>query len=112
MPAYDDETSKLPAWICCDDAAADSRDNIALWDNDTKALAQHLREMLVSAYIRSRTFLNYRQKFILVKVERVQAADKCQSRKEIAAIEQFCEKHDIRIKESRGHRLFEVKEQI
>lgn len=76
--AYNDveERSALPAFICKRDAERRNANNFDAYSPEQVQQAQQLFSDVSEAYFRSRVFLNYRERFIAVKVEAPNLADK------------------------------------
>jgi hypothetical protein len=71
-----EEKSRLPGWICVEDAKKRNAENEALYSEDEKQLADMFAQQTRNAYIRSRVYLNYREKFIAVKIDKPSVSDK------------------------------------
>jgi hypothetical protein len=78
-------------------AAADARRRNALYEGQytakQRAFAEAFRSQVANAYVRSRVYLNYRERFMAIKVERPSVRDRISSA--VAGIEDFCSKHGI-----------------
>jgi hypothetical protein len=88
-----EDKSSLPGWVCAQDAQArnkKNKDNFTLAEID---FSEELHSLAKAAYFRSRVFLNYRENFIAIKVERPNRADLVS--KEVAEFEQFCKDNSI-----------------
>ncbi len=106
MKILQTEESAQPAFVCRMDAA---EQHIKYWPLHTaakRALATNLRAYAMAAYWRSRTYINAREKFIVVKVEKPQKADLLQNAKELAALESFVKANpDIVVLGTKGNNL-------
>ena len=71
-----EEKSRLPGWICVEDAKKRNAQNEALYSETEKQLADMFAQQTRDAYIRSRVYLNYREKFIAVKIDKPSVSDK------------------------------------
>lgn len=89
--AYKDveERSALPAFICRMDAKRRNSNNIDTYTPEQIKQAQRLYADVSNAYFRSRVFLNYRERFIAVKVEAPNYADKVSL--EVRNLDKACE---------------------
>lgn len=74
--ATDESAIKLPAWVCASDAAQRNRENLSLYTQSQVQFGQALLEMVESTYERSKVYINYRKKFIAVKVNSPTFSDK------------------------------------
>ena len=71
-----EEKSRLPGWICVEDAKKRNTQNESLYSESEKQLADIFAQQARNAYIRSRVYLNYREKFIAVKIDKPSVSDK------------------------------------
>lgn len=71
-----DEEFKLPAYVCLQDIKKRNKDNEGAYTLEQHAAADAMFKVIEEAYGRSRVFMNYRQRFIAVKVNAPQFADK------------------------------------
>ena len=69
----------LPGFICVLDAKERNAKEIVKYSNAEIIAGAKLLEKVQQAYFRSKAYLNYREKFIAVKVENAQLADKITS---------------------------------
>ena len=70
------EEFKLPAYVCVQDAKKRNAENIGSYSLDQQSAADALLAAVEDAYGRSRVFLNYRQRFVAVKVSAPVFADR------------------------------------
>jgi hypothetical protein len=61
----DENSSKLPAFVCIADAKAKNEKNIVLWSDKQVVDANKFKDLVSNAYFRSRVYLNYREGFIV-----------------------------------------------
>lgn len=110
MKILQTEESAQPAFVCQLDAREKHTKYWPLHTPAKQALATNLRAHAMAAYWRSRTYINAREKFIVVKVEKPQKADLLQNTKELAAMEAFVKANpEIRILGTKtNHLLFRV----
>lgn len=87
-----------------------NKENRDDYSPESVAIAERARELASAAYSRSKTYLNYRAKFIAVKVESVQTADKIQHYDRILELEQYCAANNIKVKQMRSHRILEIRD--
>lgn len=71
-----EEKSRLPGWLCVEDAKKRNAVNEALYSESERQLAEIFANQARNAYIRSRVYLNYREKFIAVKIDKPSVSDK------------------------------------
>lgn len=90
---------KLPAYVCIQDAKRRDEENIGSYTLTQQSAADKLLAMVDDAYIRSRVFRNYRQRFIAVKVNKPTFADKVSLR--AAKLDLWCEANGIVIEHTR-----------
>ena len=72
----DEQRSKLPKWLCAEDAEKRNKQNIESYSQEQVYKAETFRDMVVRAYFRSRIYLNFRERFIAIKVEAPNIRDK------------------------------------
>lgn len=92
-------------------AAADARRRNALYavqyTGKQKAFAEAFKDQVANAYIRSKVYLNYRERFMAVKVANPSVRDRIGSA--VAAIEDFCVKNSITVHRTAGAIVFRIK---
>jgi hypothetical protein len=92
-------------------AAADARRRnavyAALYTAKQKAFAEAFKDQVANAYIRSKVYLNYRERFMAVKVANPSVRDRIGSA--VAAVEDFCTKHGITAHRTAGAIVFRIK---
>ena len=92
-------------------AAADAKRRNALYEGQytakQRAFAEAFRDQVANAYIRSRVYLNYRERFMAVKVASPSVRDRIGSA--VAAVEDFCNKHGITAHRTAGAIVFRIK---
>ena len=88
-----EERSKLHPFVCKEDAKRRDAKNIGRYTLEQIKQARQLEEDVRSAYFRSRVFVNYRERFIAVKVEAPQFADKVSLA--VRELDEACEENGI-----------------
>lgn len=78
MKQLNTDDSKQPAFVVRQDAAAQNQRYWPLFTKTKQDLANRIKALAQEGYFRSRVFINARDKFITVKVERPQRADALQ----------------------------------
>ena len=63
-----EEKSRLPGWICVEDAKKRNAENEALYSEDEKQLADMFAQQTRNAYIRSRVYLIIVRSLLLLKL--------------------------------------------
>ena len=71
-----EEKSRLPAWLCVEDARKRDKENASLYTEAEQQAAQDFAAQARNAYIRSRVYVNNREKFIAVKIDKPSVSDK------------------------------------
>ena len=90
------------------DAGKRNAVNFDLYTDEQVAMADDFYITVCNTFLRSRVFKNYRQKFIAVKVDKVQRADLATLA--AGALEEFCAEHDVKVKKTRTNAMiFELK---
>ncbi len=108
MKQLDVEESKQPAYVVRLDIDAQNK---KFWPTFTPAkqkLATQIKELACVAYFRSRTFLNAREKFIAVKVERPQLADALQQADEVARLKKLVDANGVEMVATKTSLLFRI----
>ena len=67
---------KIPAWVCVQDAKKRDAENIKLYTAEEQRFAEGLLGTIGDVYGRSNTYMNYRKKFVAVKVDSPRVRDK------------------------------------
>lgn len=89
MKNLDIDDVKVPAFIARSEVNEDWK---KFWPTFTvvkQRQAQALKELARCAYFRSKVYLNAREKFLVIKVDRPHLADKLQNTKELAALHAY-----------------------
>ena len=110
MSYYDvdeDSRSALPAFIARKDCERINRENEILWSPKQKESAKQFKALVDEAFFRRRTFLNFREKFIAVKVEAPQKMDMISS--EYRAVLAYAAANNIKVKAGKSSIIFECK---
>ncbi len=102
----EEQRSKLPKWLCAEDAEKRSKQNIDLYSQEQVYKAETFRTMVERAYFRSRVYLNFRERFIAVKVEAPNIRDKISA--EAREVAEFADKNDIIILSKRASLIFRL----
>ena len=102
----DEQRSKLPKWLCAEDAEKRNKQNIESYSQEQVYKAETFRDMVVRAYFRSRIYLNFRERFIAVKVEAPNIRDKIS--KEAREVIEFADENDIKIIKRRASLIFRL----
>ena len=102
---------KLPAYVCLQDIKRRDAENESLYSvaqlNIGEALLAHIEDV----YIQSNVYLNYRKKFIAVKVNKPKFADKVSLR--AAKLDLWCEANGIVIEHTRhGNMVYRAKADV
>ena len=102
----DEQRSKLPKWLCAEDAEKRNKQNIESYSQEQVYKAETFRDMVVRAYFRSRIYLNFRERFIAIKVEAPNIRDKIS--KEAREVIEFTDENDIKIIKRRASLIFRL----
>ena len=102
---------KLPAYVCLQDIKRRDAENEGLYSlaqlNIGEALLAHIEDV----YIQSNVYLNYRKKFIAVKVNKPKFTDKASVR--AAKLDIWCEANGIVIEHTRhGNMVYRAKADV
>lgn len=104
----DVDDSAQPAFIARNDAEEKYAQYWPTFSKSKQTTALKLRELARNAYFRSRTFLNARDRFIAVKIDRPQKADLLQNGNELTALNQFVIANGIEVVGSRHSLIFRL----
>jgi hypothetical protein len=110
MSYYDvdeDSRSALPAHIARQDCERINRENRDTYSLAQQKAADEFKQLVDNAFFRRRTFLNFREKFIAVKVEAPKLEDKISS--DYRAVMSFVDANDIRVKNGKASVIFHIK---
>jgi hypothetical protein len=102
------DDSNQPAYVIQRDVDAQ---HIKYWPTFTKAkqdIAVKLKQHAVDTFFRSKVYLNARDKFITVKVDRPHMADKLQNAKQLAAMNAFVVANGAEVAETNNALLFRI----
>jgi hypothetical protein len=102
----EEQRSKLPKWLCAEDAEKRSKQNVELYSQEQVYKAETFKTMVVRAFFRSRVYLNFREKFIAIKVEAPNVRDKIS--KEAREVEKFADENNIQIIKKRASLIFRL----
>jgi hypothetical protein len=99
---------KLPAYVCLEDIKRRDAENAGLYSEKQIHVGEALLAYIDDVYIRSNVYLNYRQRFIAVKVNKPTFADKVSLR--AARLDMWCEENGIVIEHTRhGNMVYRAK---
>lgn len=99
---------KLPAYVCLQDIKRRDAENEGLYSLAQLNVGETLLAHIEDVYIRSNVFLNYRKKFIAIKVNKPTFADKVSLR--AAKLDLWCEANGIVIEHTRhGNMVYRAK---
>lgn len=102
---------KLPAYVCLEDIKRRDAENESLYSLAQLSAGEALLAHIEDVYIQSRVFLNYRQKFIAVKVNAPKFMDKVSTR--AARLDLWCEANGIVIEHTRhGNIVYRAKADV
>lgn len=110
MSYYDvdeDSRSALPAFIARQDCERINRENRDKYSLSEQVAAEEFKQLVDEAFFRRRTFLNFREKFIAVKIEAPKLQDKISA--EYRAVMAFADANNIRIKNGNASIIFQIK---
>ena len=108
MKQLDVDDSVQPAFLVRQDA---NEQHAKYWPTHTYAkqvAATSLKELAVNAYFRSKVYLNAREKFLVVKVDRPHHADKLQNTKQLKDLETFVRLYGIEVLSTKNNLLFRI----
>lgn len=108
MKTLNTDDSRQPAYVVFADV---KEQNEMYWPRFAKPkqeLALRLKLAATNAYFRSKVYLNARDKYIVVKVDRPTAADKLQNGELISALHKFVTKHGIDVVATKNNLLFRI----
>jgi len=109
MKQLSNEESLQPAFVVRLDAAAQHKKYWPEFSADKQKLALQVKELARVSYFRSRTFLNARDKFIAVKVERPNLSDSLQQADSMAKLKKLVDEHGIETVVTKTSLLFRIK---
>jgi len=89
-----------------EDAEKRNKQNIESYSQEQVYKAETFRDMVVRAYFRSRIYLNFRERFIAIKVEAPNIRDKIS--KEAREVIEFADENDIKIIKRRASLIFRL----
>lgn len=99
------EEFKLPAYVVIQDVKRRNNENEKLYSEQQLLAGEALLAGIEDVYMRSKVYLNYRQRFIAVKVAAPKFADKVSLR--AAKLDAWCEANGIVIEHTRhGHMVY------
>jgi hypothetical protein len=102
---------KLPAYVCLEDIKRRDAENEGLYSLKQLAAGEALLAHIEDVYIQSNVFMNYRKKFIAVKVNKPQFKDKVSLR--AARLDMWCEANGIVIEHTRhGNMVYRAKADV
>jgi hypothetical protein len=102
---------KLPAYVCIQDIKRRDAENESLYSLVQLSAGEALLAHIEDVYIQSNVFLNYRKKFIAVKVNKPKFADKVSLR--AAKLDLWCEANGIVIEHTRhGNMVYRAKADV
>jgi len=105
LVANNTEEFKLPAYVVLADVKRRNEENESLYSEQQLLAGEALLAGIEDVYIRSKVYLNYRQKFIAVKVSAPKFADKVSLR--AAKLDAWAEANGIVIEHTRhGHMIY------
>ena len=102
----DEDSSKLPAWVVLEDIRKRNAKNADNFTPAQKQAAADFEARARSAYIRSRVFLNNREKFIAVKIDRPSVSDKIST--QVKELDRFAELHNIKIVRTKANIVYHI----
>ncbi len=108
MKQLDTEESKQPAYVVRLDVESQNRKYWPTFTPAKQKLASQVKELACVAYFRSRTYLNAREKFISVKVERPQLADAIQQADELAKLKKLVDANGVEMVATKTSLLFRI----
>lgn len=86
----DNEDVHQRRWMARQDVRIKDAENVQLYTDSEVRAGIDLEQMVAKTFLRSRVFRQHREKFITVKVERPQKADR--DSYEACLLEQYCDK--------------------
>jgi hypothetical protein len=108
MKQLNTEESLQPAYVVRMDVAAQHKKYWPEFSAEKQKLALQVKELARVSYFRSRTFLNARDKFIAVKVERPSLADALQQADSMAKLRKLVDAHGIETVVTKTSLLFRI----
>lgn len=102
----DNEEVYQRRWMARQDVRVKDAENIQLYTDSEVRAGIDLEQMVTKAFVRSRIFRQHREKFITVKVERPQKADR--DSYEAILLERFCDKQGYTRHRTAGAILFRI----
>jgi hypothetical protein len=109
MKQLDTDDSKQPAFIVRMDAEDQHRRYWPLFPKAKQDLALRVKEMARQAYFRSKVYMNARDKFISVKVDRPQLADALQQADIIEKLKEEVDQHGVEMVATKNNLLFRIR---
>ena len=102
----DDLRSPQGAFIARMDADQKNRENRALFSTEQILEGAKFKDMVDAAFFRRRTFLNFREKFMTVKVEAPKTEDRISQ--EYRDVMSFAKAQGITVRQGRASIIFEI----
>lgn len=100
-----DEEFKLPAYVVIQDVKKRNKANEGLYSEQQLYAGEALLADIEDTYIRSKVYLNYRERFIAIKVSTPKFADKVSL--QAAKLDAFCDTHGVVREHTRyGHIVY------
>lgn len=81
--------SAQPAWVAVADARLKNMENVKLWNTGAITEASYFADAARAAFVRSQVYVNYRKKFIAIKVTGPDRKDLCTS--EVRGLQAYAE---------------------
>lgn len=104
-PASDE--MKLPSYVCISDIKRRDNENKVNYSASQLAKADAILALVDDVFIRSRVFMNYRQKFIAVKVNNPSMRDKVQLK--AVKLENWAKANNVKIEHTRyGNTVYRI----
>ena len=104
-----EQEMQLPKWICAVDAKKRDAANKSLYTAAQRAQGDSLKLAIESVYGRSKVYMNYRKKFIVVKVDKPHVADRLSTA--AVKLDCWCETNDV-VKETTAYGNYVYRMQI
>ena len=105
----EDDRSPQSAAVCVADRKARDEMWRPTWSRAKQIEGERLKTTLQGIFIRSRTYLNFNEKFITVKVDKPSLKDKLEQDKAWQQMEAHCAANNIKIDATPANILFHIK---
>lgn len=108
MKQLDIDNSVQHPFIIRQDAEEQSEKYWPTFNQVKQTIASRLKILVSSAYFRSKVYMNSREKFIVIKVDRPHMADKLQNGDQLSNLNNFVLENNIEVVCTKNNLLFRI----